>query len=483
MDRGIHGLATRTLTRSELLKRAAAVAGGVALGRSLAGPSRSLASVSRDSLVPSGTSINGINLVSTPSDPGYDGSWPTLFVGWPWAQSLKPQIDLARGQGANAARLIGGMGAVSQGRLTLSEYVAEYEQFVAYCQSEGMYVQAVGADIGDMSGVPQATVIGYSHALVEMLNGYSNVVCLDIVSEIIGQGYAIGLGSVGNDEAIIAYAQALYSAIKPLSSIPMGFSHSYPFTDYRVAELAPYCDYVDFHVYPGTVPTGSSPASALDAYPTKAFIMGEWGDPISDTQDGQVAHADYVLGLVQDWPCNGAWKWSAVDQLWASEDYAYDNFGLFPTVQSTGPRQDIAAVFCRFPGSPAVSAATPVVTDQPAPAVPVSSAPVSSAPPSASGTAVQPAAPVTKLAKAQISSKHHTATFHFKATGDAPGFQCALVREPSHKGAKRPSPKYSSCRSPKVFKDLPAGTYVFYVRAVGPGGIDKTPASHKFKIT
>jgi hypothetical protein len=42
---------------------------------------------------------------------------------------------------------------------------------------------------------------------------------------------------------------------------------------------------------------------------------------------------------------------------------------------------------------------------------------------------------------------------------------------------------YSSCGSSKTFKRLKAGTYVFYVRAVGPGGADKIPATYKFKIS
>jgi hypothetical protein len=40
-----------------------------------------------------------------------------------------------------------------------------------------------------------------------------------------------------------------------------------------------------------------------------------------------------------------------------------------------------------------------------------------------------------------------------------------------------------SCRSPKTFRGLHAGSYVLYVRAIGPGGADKTPATYDFKIT
>jgi hypothetical protein len=95
----------------------------------------------------------------------------------------------------------------------------------------------------------------------------------------------------------------------------------------------------------------------------------------------------------------------------------------------------------------------------------------------------QPTAPNTHLVKEQISSKEHSATFLFKATGDFTGFQCALVRKPTRKGVKTPSPKYSKCGSSKTFKHLKAGKYEFYVRAIGPGGVDKSPATYKFKIS
>jgi hypothetical protein len=114
--------------------------------------------------------------------------------------------------------------------------------------------------------------------------------------------------------------------------------------------------------------------------------------------------------------------------------------------------------------------------------VPVSGAPPPPPPP-AGGTTPQKTAPNTLLLTEQISSKHHSATFHFKATGDSTGFQCALVRKPTRKGAKTPSPKYSSCGSSKTFKHLKAGSYVLYVRAVGPGGAAKSPATYKFRIS
>ena len=70
----------------------------------------------------------------------------------------------------------------------------------------------------------------------------------------------------------------------------------------------------------------------------------------------------------------------------------------------------------------------------------------------------------------------HTASFSFKALGIASGFQCALKK----KGG--PAPKFSSCRTPKGYTKLAAGTYTFLVRAVNSSGVDPTAAFKGFTI-
>jgi hypothetical protein len=90
--------------------------------------------------------------------------------------------------------------------------------------------------------------------------------------------------------------------------------------------------------------------------------------------------------------------------------------------------------------------------------------------------------PNTRLVVLQISSRLRSARFRFTATGAATGFRCALVRLPTRRGAKRPSPRYSRCRSTKTFSGLTPGSYVVYVQAIGPGGVDASPAEHTFKI-
>ena len=101
--------------------------------------------------------------------------------------------------------------------------------------------------------------------------------------------------------------------------------------------------------------------------------------------------------------------------------------------------------------------------------------------PPAGGKKAHVAAPSTRLVFEQISSRHRTATFRFKASGKSTGFRCALVLVPTRKHAKTPAPKYVACGSTKTFKHLKIGKYILYVRAVGPGGT-RSPIVYRFKI-
>jgi hypothetical protein len=86
--------------------------------------------------------------------------------------------------------------------------------------------------------------------------------------------------------------------------------------------------------------------------------------------------------------------------------------------------------------------------------------------------------PDTKIVGAKISSSKDKATFKFKSIGMATGFQCELRGKHSHQ-----TPTFKACRSPKTYTHLIPGEYTFEVRAVGPGGVDPTPAKRNFKIT
>jgi hypothetical protein len=86
--------------------------------------------------------------------------------------------------------------------------------------------------------------------------------------------------------------------------------------------------------------------------------------------------------------------------------------------------------------------------------------------------------PNTTISKAKISQATNSATFIFGSTGKSGAssrFQCALVKK--HKSAT-----FKACTSPKKYKDLKRGRYVFEVRAVSAVGKDPSPAQTKFRI-
>jgi hypothetical protein len=94
---------------------------------------------------------------------------------------------------------------------------------------------------------------------------------------------------------------------------------------------------------------------------------------------------------------------------------------------------------------------------------------------------VTPPPPVTKLLHVTVNLKRHMVTFELGASGTSTGFQCALVRKPTRKGAKTPKPQFTKCGATKTYRNLKKGSYVFYARAVGPGGIPK-PIVARFSL-
>ncbi|MGD0197593.1 MAG: hypothetical protein ABSC56_06775 [Solirubrobacteraceae bacterium] len=132
------------------------------------------------------------------------------------------------------------------------------------------------------------------------------------------------------------------------------------------------------------------------------------------------------------------------------------------------------ATTCTVTNGAAGSSQTVTATFSPPPPTPAPLTPVAVAPPG------------TTLADAAIRQKQHSAVFMFTATGSATSFQCALVRKPQatrkHKHPKTPVPSYGTCSAPKTYRHLKPGQYIFYVEAVGPGGISPVPATRSFKI-
>ena len=86
----------------------------------------------------------------------------------------------------------------------------------------------------------------------------------------------------------------------------------------------------------------------------------------------------------------------------------------------------------------------------------------------------------TRITRARVSQRKHSARFSFKAPGAITGFQCRLSR-PRRKHHKPPA-RFTRCSAPKKYKHLLAGRYTFTVRALDRVGADPKPARKRFRI-
>jgi hypothetical protein len=87
-----------------------------------------------------------------------------------------------------------------------------------------------------------------------------------------------------------------------------------------------------------------------------------------------------------------------------------------------------------------------------------------------------PGPPETMLTGTRMNFRRQKVRFGFEATGSATGFLCKLNRP------HRPATTLKDCGSPKAFKHIRPGRYLFLVRAYGPGGLDPTPARKRLTI-
>jgi hypothetical protein len=87
-----------------------------------------------------------------------------------------------------------------------------------------------------------------------------------------------------------------------------------------------------------------------------------------------------------------------------------------------------------------------------------------------------PKPPNTRITKTTVHRKRHTVRFAFRASQHGATFRCTLAKS----GHKSTSHK---CSSPKTYRRLTKGRYMFTVRASGKGGTDKTPARKRFRLT
>ena len=83
--------------------------------------------------------------------------------------------------------------------------------------------------------------------------------------------------------------------------------------------------------------------------------------------------------------------------------------------------------------------------------------------------------PDTMLTRAKMNPARHKVRFEFQGTGEVTGFKCTLERPQGPTSVKR-------CDSPRIYRHLQPGQYLFEVHAFGPGGRDPTPTEKQLTI-
>jgi hypothetical protein len=75
-----------------------------------------------------------------------------------------------------------------------------------------------------------------------------------------------------------------------------------------------------------------------------------------------------------------------------------------------------------------------------------------------------------------------SARFKFRSSEAGAKFECALRRKGKRSARDKRLQKLTGCKSPKTYKRLAPGGYVFSVRAIGAAGPDPSPAKDPFRV-
>lgn len=253
--------------------------------------------------------------------PATDADPLVVWHDWNWSGDVRPQIDACRAVGGNCVRLVGAVGAVYTGAITLATYLGWWRQFLDYCRLKGLYAYPTGslqywresAPFGNAS--TPGSVVHTIVALAGVLNDYLDIV---VGFEPWTEPTLSDLGQTGLTPT---EAGQLYTAVKLVTALPLSFG------DYQTAQQAngfadgiasafagyvPYCDYLDFHFYSDTGTPATDIATIVAAYPTKDILIGEFGRALSE-QAGRIPRMQRALALGGAAGVRGAIMWQIAD--------------------------------------------------------------------------------------------------------------------------------------------------------------------------
>lgn len=297
-----------------------------------------------------GTRLGGQRLIGTPAEGGvkfkglqvqrYPGQTVSEFYRqWPWDARIKWQVDAAAARGANGLKFYSCVHPVLNGVISQAEQNAKVRQFLDYSATRGLMVYWTLFDGFTDPPLPNTNGLNSALEVGRILNDYPNVVAIDACNELnLTQGFGV----------TVDHLAALRPAWKAMSPIPMGLGlsvgSSADLTSSGVAAIAPYCDFMDFHVYWANGDPVASDFAAYRAAPYyKPWIVGECGQKDSAGQTAQVARWNALGVLAQERDCWGCVGYTVSDCASPPDDY-----GMFDA--SGVERTYLASAFSGWPG-------------------------------------------------------------------------------------------------------------------------------------
>lgn len=307
---------TRNISRRTFLHGASGIAAVGALSGSVGAGAILNAQRLSDPRIPGGVKFRGVNLVNNfTQTTAADGNdiWASLWGVWNWSGLIAPQLeDIAKI--ANAVRIFGNTLVMALGRITLTQYLARWKQFLDHAQSLGLFVYPCGGDLGHWGKYTWAQSTETYTELAQLLESYPNVIGVDIVNEASQPLERVGW-TYNQPEPVADLLTELGSIVRS-AGLPITYSRSVATSsgwtqDYFTDHLG---DFLDFHVYYLPEATDSLQAYGQSSSVYKTLIIGEFGIGNTVSPEDRAAYYNAVRVMIDNDPrCMGALAWSAYD--------------------------------------------------------------------------------------------------------------------------------------------------------------------------
>lgn len=251
-------------------------------------------------------------------------SWSIFGAADVFESLTRREIEAVRVLGGNAVRVMGHPAAVLDGTISLPTYLYCWEQIIEYCAAVGMTVYPCGYSGHLRASKTLAELLTVLEPWAEHVTSLcSNLYGIDICNE-----------PTINGGASVAEAVQLYAAITARTGLKVTFS------DYQTPlgpapwslapAFAPYvaagvCDFFDFHVYSDSTLDRTALNKLAVDFPTKRFMLGEFGAPASLTDQQRATRVKNALAIAQHERCDGALLWS----LFNYDSVPWNQYGIF----------------------------------------------------------------------------------------------------------------------------------------------------------